>query len=323
MLLLGIAIPTYSRLRPYSALISDLSRELLSLPIEEQESIRLSILENPSSHTSAKKKHLDSLPFGAVSVSFAENTTNIGGDSNIAQAYQSMPDCMFTWVIGDDERIRPGSLFSIISCLRSSSQTALLLLSDTTYILRPRLRSIGSWPTYLDFARSCAALQPHLLIAHTLISSNIVRTECIDIVAYMHDLNLVKPRLGLKISFAHMKAIVSGLSRGQGSVSEIQLLSVPVLDTSQREDSNDPFTHNEILLLYRHYINWLFAELGLDTSTLVKYPEMTFYNPPVAKLILALIRSAYSKWSRIISRKLDRLNALVATIPTSAGNICR
>lgn len=276
---LGIAIPTFQRPSEFKRLLSSLSDDLMLSPASLQENVRITIYENPSQYSSEKRDCFESIPLGSAQRSWNCNDEDIGGDANIEQAYMSGNDLGFVWVIGDDETVLPGSLSQIFSELDDSPHCGLFLLRDATYQLHPCLIQQNEWKSYLHFAQSAATCQPNVLVAHTLISANIVKAGLFNQAASLSERYRYSRRAGLPFCFSHMHGILAGLS--QDDELGVKFINSPVLDTSRRAAADLPkdLDHqlDEIACkrrLYRHYIYWLGHEFGLDVIDFPHYPSM-------------------------------------------------
>jgi glycosyltransferase involved in cell wall biosynthesis len=104
------------------------------------------------------------------------NASNIGGDGNILHV-RSMGRGQYTWVVGDDELLAENALPNLLRLLREKSP-GLVLAYSATYELR--LRPPQEFADFKAFARECLRTNVHALAEHSLISSNIYRTDCYD-----------------------------------------------------------------------------------------------------------------------------------------------
>lgn len=283
---LDVRIPTYKRFMEFQRLLGQLARDIGQLDRERQARVRVSVLENPSTETSAKREVFNRAELGRAESLWFENPENIGGDPNIENAYNNPSDSDFTWVVGDDEQIREGAVGKILSHLQSHPSCGLLLLQDGTYPVDQRLLDRASWPNYGAFAREVAIIQPHLLLAHTLITANVVRSEIFDVEASRRQRYRVAPRAGLSFSFAHAVGFLTGLSARDDL--PVELLLPAAIDTSNRSQPQDqPEVKRAqqrakemeqwatIRRLYRHHLYWIGHEFGVDVLAVQRHPSMT------------------------------------------------
>ena len=262
--LLSINIPTYKRLNEYSRLIDSIYFELAQLNEAERLRIIVRIFENPSPLSTRKYLMLSQIKELGVTVKWHQNPTNIGGDANIEQAYSSSQDCIYQWIIGDDEFLERNSLSCILNLLNGNNDIGIVILRDTTYPVNRSLLNKRCWESYYAFAKDCSIYQPHLLLAHTLISSNIIRAGLFDATVSNHYRNTIRKRIECPFSFAHMMGIISTLSKWD-NLSTI-LLDQPLINTTLRAKSLDPTVNHEIYIqrVYTNYILWLSHEFGLN-----------------------------------------------------------
>ena len=277
--LLSICIPTYRRPKEFERLLRQLSDEIGGLPSKQQSSILLKVFENPSSETVFKFSLYNSIDLGHAIAKWHTNEANIGGDANIERAHSSSVDANFTWVLGDDEQITEGSLSSILKTLKNQPSLGLLILRDTSYEISSELLSHSYWDNYESFAKACMHTQPHLLIAHTLISANIFSSDIFLKNESQHERKRISKRKNLPFCFSHMKGLLSGLSRNPAK--SIRLLNKQALNTTSRARSESKIDNYEqmILTLYKHHMSWLSVEFGLDQSKMMCKKNMSFDLP--------------------------------------------
>lgn len=288
--MLAIALPTYRRINEFKRLLNQLSANVKSLPQDVQSLISFRVYENPSTQTELKLAIFRQTSFGSCPAEWNINSINIGGDANIEQAYSRQKDAAYTWVIGDDEQILSDALSKIITTLKARPDLGLLLLRDTSYPVSRVILERELWASYEEFAKFLASRQPHLLIAHTLISANIVRSDLFDVQQSRRERCLVSPRSEIPFSFAHMKAILYGLS---GSSSMIMILKCPVLDTTGRATCADNFVNQATLMrcLYIRHLSWVTQEFGIPLWPIVLHNSMSVCMPSLKLLSCAAIVS--------------------------------
>lgn len=262
-MLLSINIPTFERLESFSQIILELEEELINLP-QFANDIEINVIDNNSNSNSEKKSFCESVRArSGIRVNFHSNSLNIGGDENIYKCCTIGNGSIFTWVLGDDDHITTGSLSSIVNLLISNIETTgLLLLRDSSYNIDNRIKN-KRYNSYLAFSKYVTNIQPHYLIAHTLISCNIFRTDIFDAFESNYVNKDLTPRLGLKANFSHMRGIVKGLLKNSGSNYNVLTPDFIALDTSRRIPSSVSFD-NDILRIYHYYFLWLLSEAGIQ-----------------------------------------------------------
>jgi hypothetical protein len=274
---LGIAIPTYKRVEYFSRLMYQISQEILSLSVDVQAQIVIRIFENPSELSIKKKIIANELNFGKAFFEWRINEENIGGDANIEQAYIANQDCIFNWVLGDDEQLIYPCLAHIYDYLKNNHICGLLLLRDTTYVVSKKILDKNSWTNYEMFVKFVSNVQPHIILAHTLISGNIVRSGVYCNSEGLRERLIYAPRAGLPFSFAHMKAILTGLS-SQEHLS-VNLFPIPCLNTADRVEDLDDYSAQmnrweSMKILYRHHLYWISSEFGIDLEAIRQHPSL-------------------------------------------------
>jgi hypothetical protein len=260
--LLAINIPTFERIDSFSTILNEIVNEIQQLPESIQSQIAVNVYDNNSSSHITKRSLCDANSNRLTNpVGFFKNEHNIGADANIFQCCVGSPESTFTWVLGDDDHVTKGSLLSIISVLLSQQQTlGLLILRDGTYPFDSRLVN-KRYHSYLTFAQYSIRIQPHVLIAHTLISCNIFRTLTFDKQESLYTLNELTPRLNLKANFAHMRGIVKGLLSKPSSQLCVAMPDFVSLDTTKRLAS-EVRLEDQIEKIYNCYYTWLLSETG-------------------------------------------------------------
>ena len=302
--LLCISIPTYKRLAVFKRLMKQLSREVCSLNEHKQRLIAISIFDNPSDFTPAKKSLIYSLSFGSASMAWTENKVNIGGEANVEQCCLANDQCSYTWVIGDDEQLIPGSVENIILHLSANPDCGLLVLRDPNYSIHNSIIKKGRWSNCHEFMKHLSLLQPHFIIAHTLITCNIFKTNIFLENTSKLERLVFSPRAGLPTSFPHMMGFLAGLSLRNDL--SIDLLLTAAIDTSSRaaseeiQELSDP---DMMERLYRHYLYWIGHEFGIDINTLKLHPSMKniFITSRTHKTMLSLGRKSGAVASKIKS----------------------
>lgn len=268
-MLLSINIPTYERLESFCQIVLELEEELINLP-QFANDIEINVIDNNSTSNVEKKSFCESVQArSGIKLNFHTNSLNIGGDENIYKCCTLENGSIFTWVLGDDDHITTGSLLSIVNLLISNlDTTGLLILSDSSYNLDDRIKN-KRYSSYKIFSKYVANIQPHYLIAHTLISCNIFRTDIFDASESYYVNKDLTPRLGLKANFSHMRGIVKGLLKISGSKFNVLTLDFIALDTSRRIQSSVSF-ENDILKIYEYYFLWLLSEAGIQLFDIKK-----------------------------------------------------
>ncbi len=171
--LLSVCIPTFNRAPYLGALLRSFGDQIEAQPLLANQ-IVIYISDNSSTDdtpnvVSRAKQRIPQLVY-------KRNSVNMGGDANILYV-RTLAHGYYTWVLGDDEILHAQALVSIIQILTHRT-FGLIILYDLHYnalIERP-----VCFPNYREFARTCVKENPHALVEHSLISSNIYRSDCFD-----------------------------------------------------------------------------------------------------------------------------------------------
>jgi hypothetical protein len=272
MILLAINIPTFERFESFSEILIEVENDINSLNGPYKEMIELNIFDNNSSTQNSKNELCEIIRVRSnINIKFIANKVNIGGDKNIKNCCSANICANFTWVLGDDDHIIPGCIPKVISLLLNNRDNLGLIVLTGDYDCHPALRD-KIFTTYEQFARLAINQQPHLLIAHTLISCNIFRTKIFDIDEAEYVYDKLTPRIGLIANFVHMRGLVKGLL----NCSKEYIVLTPSfksLDTSRRLPS-DIDLGSQMSKIYYFYFLWLLVELGIYIDEVPRHDAM-------------------------------------------------
>jgi len=274
MTLLAINIPTYERLDSFSSILLELENEFNSLQKTYKDMLQINVFDNNSLCMEVKKKLCKEIALRSdIDINFKANETNIGADRNIQNCCRSSLDAKFTWVLGDDDHLAPGCLPKILLYLiKYSDDIGLFILSDDSYQFNASFKDTLI-TSYEQFARQAIKVQPHLLIAHTLISTNIFRTSLYDPGEADYVLNELTPRAGLIANFVHMRGMVKGLLKKANNKYAVLIPNFTSLDTSKRLPSDNNFDV-QISKIYYFYYLWILMELGVSIDQVPRHQAM-------------------------------------------------
>ena len=269
-LFLSINIPTYNRLESFFEIIGNLSSQIKRLNPSLLNSVAVAVFSNDDLEVATKKQlFLEKCFAGFSNISFKSNSSNIGADRNIIQCCAHDSGAEFTWVLGDDDHPVPFCIEKILQKLQtSSSDLGWFLLRDQVYQIHPLLLGHRNFTNFLTFAKMCSLVQPHMLIAYTLISINIFRTNIFDNSRALYVVDELTPRISLKANFCHMYGIINGLLVNKKL--KVHISDFISLDTSRRINPKpqDEINWNEMKDIYYYYFMWLLTEIGVKINSL-------------------------------------------------------
>ncbi len=168
--ILSIAIPTYNRSNYLKELLESIKIQF-DINSELEKCTKVYVYNNNSDDdTDEIILNMD------LDIIYKKNELNIGGDANIYQAY-TKPKGEYIWVIGDDELLPKTAIKNILSLINNYAPSLIIARSDdyNTLCEIPEL-----FKNYIEFSLFAIEKNPHLLIAHSLISANIIRKDCFD-----------------------------------------------------------------------------------------------------------------------------------------------
>lgn len=251
----------------------ELESDLNKLSKIHKDSIEINVFENNSSVASQKQKLCEEIALRSdIHIGFSINLTNIGGDSNILKCCSANPNAVFTWVLGDDDHIVADCIPKIVLLLLEyKDKLGLLIVSDNAYVCSAIFKD-KLFDSYEQFARLAVNHQPHLLIAHTLISCNIFKTRLFDRDEATYVNNDLTPRAGLRANFVHMRGMIKGLLRTKNECA-VLMPSFSSLDTSKRLPGEMDLGP-EMPRIYYFYFLWLLVELGVRVEQVPRQKGM-------------------------------------------------
>jgi glycosyltransferase involved in cell wall biosynthesis len=243
--LLSIAIPTRNRARYLHDVLAAFDEQIRRLDLST-ETVRIYVSDNTSTDNTPELVNgfATRLPH---MVSF-RNPENIGGDRNFLQCIR-LARGRFCWLVGDDDIINADALERVVQTLQNVD-LALMINLDTNY--QAVLKRPCQFASFRDFATECARLNPHLLAEHSLITSNIFRTEVFD---------QALAEATMSTSYAHMYGLASGLIKKGGAV---YLPDFPVVTVrARRAPAVDGVWPGNLEKAWVDYLNWLKKEADL------------------------------------------------------------
>ncbi len=171
--LLSICIPTYNRARLLRQILEVLGAQIRAAGAEN---VAIYISDNGSVDNTRQCAE-DFQKQSGVRVVYARNDSNLGISKNLLKV-MAMGRGRFVWTLGDDELVADNAVPNLVKVLRERDP-GFVLMFDTRYpwpLPRP-----GLYPDYRAFARECLRLDnAHALAEHTLLSSNLYRSEHFD-----------------------------------------------------------------------------------------------------------------------------------------------
>lgn len=190
---------------------------------------------------------------------YSRHPSNIGGDPNILHCC-NLGAGHYRWVMGDDDAISPKTLGYIVDCLRKC-QPALFINSGGGYACgfqTPKL--FGS---YREFSQACVRANPHMLLAHSLITGNIFRADCFN---YKFAISKTETCYG------HMYGMVDAMADAAGGVFVTDRQTITVRDSSL--DPVDGVWPVDMYKLWGDYLDWIKGRLelkDLDRNIIPQY----------------------------------------------------
>ncbi len=263
--ILSLCIPTRNRAEWLAIALNRINEEVLQYRIGA-ESLKVYISDNAS--TDNTQQVVQRFQSGFC-LSYSRNEINIGADRNIWRC-PGLARGKYVWIMGDDDSVLPGSLPYILDILQKHRLALFLNLGDLS---TSGFKLPAHFKNFREFARECTRVNPHPLLAHSLISANIFRSDFFD---------LQVAEFRIKSNYGHMYAMVDRMTDDAGGVYVADRATIKV-----RNSSTDPVdgaiwpTHLEMENSWRDYLGWLkekFDLKDLDPGKVNTYTRLAVYN---------------------------------------------
>lgn len=181
---------------------------------------------------------------------YTRNATNIGADRNAIHCPE-LAHGTYVWVMGDDDSILPGRLPQILDILRNN-RLALFINYGAQFATGFKLP--GKFANFKEFAQKCEKANPQFLLSHSLVSSNIFRTELFD---HKLAIDLVNTFYG------HMYGMIDKMDDKAGGVYVPEWPSLKIRNSSV--DPIDGVWPANLEKSWREYLAWLKKKFDLKT----------------------------------------------------------
>lgn len=238
--LLSISIPTRNRPNYLYELLMSIENQWED---KFNDLVKVYIFDN-SSNDETKKIVDNGFTFD---IDYYRQPQYLNGDISIRYSY-SHTDGEYIHVIGDDEILPVGSM-QIILDLIDKYNPALLLPRDNSYNKPSELPEYFS--NYTEFAKYCMSYNPHILIAHSLISANIIKKDVIN-----YELMDAEPNY----PYSNFEGIIDGVIDSNGGVVCCQESTIIVRDV--RAVPVDGEWPADIIAEQNKYLSWVHNKLG-------------------------------------------------------------
>jgi len=250
--LLSICIPTYNRNAYLTELLESIAQQVTADALEGQD---LGIYVSDNASTDGTRITVEKFRPNLPGLQYSCNESNIGGDNNILLCSR-LGSGLYRWIVGDDELINPGALAYILMILRRE-KPVLFINNDGQYDSRLRLPSV--FRNYRDLAlASIEVHNPHLLIAHSLITANIFRSTA-------YDSNFAQTMINT--NYGHMYGLVKGITINPGPIFLPDMATITVRQV--RAGAENPNLLVDLPNQWSNYIRWLEEYLvlpGLESA---------------------------------------------------------
>lgn len=276
--LLSICIPTFNRAEYLRELLESINAE-----IKKHTGIASKFKIYISDNASTDKTYELCNGYSSIihNLEYSRNEVNLGGDKNIFKCCTTGTG-KYRWVMGDDELIAPDGLAHIIKILEIE-KPGLLINNDGVYNSKLKLPAV--YENFTDFAKATIrARNPHMLIAHSLITANIFLSKCFD--AKLASIKLPGTR------YAHMYGMVSGLIIEKEPIYVTNHKTIIVRNQRAAAHIDELPLISNIEHHWLEYINWIRSYLqlpDLDAEAALKYPSR--WDNKSLQIVSSLLRN--------------------------------
>ena len=293
--ILSVAIPTRNRANYLKELLLSLRDNLKEVGAPWP--VKVYVFDNASDDETG-----ETVRNAGMEISYQRHAANMGGDANILHAYGAAPG-EYVWVIGDDELVPPGTIKYLLEMIKRY-RPGLLINRSAEYVTFADLPVC--FDAYSQFIQYCLEHNPHLLIAHSLISANIIRRDCFDRQAAETN----KPYY-----YGHFYGIALGLKKNAAPVVYAQRDTLLVRRARAR--GIDQYTVANIINNQLRYLGWLAKEYdlkGMDPmGILTTYGRRLARHNWLRHPFGSLCAAGLNLYSRLSSRfpRLRRLQSAI------------
>jgi len=243
---LSICIPTRNRSLWLGRALSQLASEIEANKIGP-DVLKIYVSDNCSTDDTETK--VRAFQARLPHLIYSRNQLNLGGCLNVLNCC-NLGAGEYRWVMGDDDAISPKTLDYILGCLLKY-RSALFINSGggCAYGFKtPKL--FGS---YREFSQTCMRVNPHMLLAHSLITGNIFRADCFN-----HDFAISK----METYYGHMYGMVGAMADTDGGVFVTDRQTITIRDSSL--DPVDGIWPVDMYKLWGDYLDWLKRRFDLN-----------------------------------------------------------
>jgi glycosyltransferase involved in cell wall biosynthesis len=196
-ILLSIVIPTYNRCKYLRELLPEILKQCDQIDPTYIE-IELILCDNAS--TDQTPEYITYLK-KRTRISYYRNSENIGADANFINGVK-LAKGKYVWLFGDDELLVENGISRVIRILKEYP-CSLLIVRDESYPFG--LQHSQFFSNYEDLVNCVSKINPHFVLAHTLITVNIFKREVFDIYCAYHCIST---------NYGHMYALMNNLKEG-------------------------------------------------------------------------------------------------------------
>jgi glycosyltransferase involved in cell wall biosynthesis len=254
-IILTIAVPTYNRCRYLKELLPQLVSQCDEADIN---ATQIELILSDNSTTDETAGYAESLT-STTRLKYYRNEENVGAGGNYIKCVERAHG-RYVWLFGDDELLKQGAIAKVINVLKEHP-VALVILNAQNY--KTGLNGSQLFESYRSFASIVSKKNPHLLLAHTLITVNVFKKELFD---------EEKVKSLLSTSYPQTYSITDKLREG-GSV---YVIDEPIVYVrSERPlDGDDPYPPGNLLLKQVKYLYHLGGTYG---NARIKFFAIKYY----------------------------------------------
>ncbi len=297
--MLTFAIPTYNRPVHIAVLLDNLAAEIASVDVD----VRILIRDDCSGSdvATAIEGFASNYP---GSLQLIKGTERMGAMGNFSRLFV-LPETEWTWILGDDDKLLPGSLKMVIELLKAKGDRLKYLhVAEDTRCTKDRPPALFTG----DLLGMCNALG--WLEMTGFMSGNIVRSE------YLRK-GFQSPHLEVyqQSSFVHSLALLEALAHEPAAFLDAPIIATQ--DAEQTAETKRRWKQGNVAMGYNRLVDGL--ECLIAKGVLPRRLETDFFRyhrgTLVSRLLYSFYVEVYGGTGAIAEIEWQRLERLAALFP--------
>ena len=254
---LTIAIPTFNRCRYLKELIPALLEQIK--PINK---FKFTVEILVSNNCSSDETNEFIQPFSDLGlISYRKNKVNIGAERNIMRCIEEASG-EYIWIFGDDELIHPNGILTTCDLILKY-KSDLIILNDGNY--DTKLSADTAFNSLSDFVSKMSQINPHFLLAHTLITLNVFKKS---------RYNFQAAREFLDTDYSQMYGLMIGLINSPSVANAVYVSTAPVVKIRETRAQLE-ISYSRLVKNQMRYMR--FIGTSLNNKRLYRYATQFYF----------------------------------------------